>query len=153
MDEVALLSAISRRKKIAAEFVTSSKLWHTSASQQRVPEEAGRLSYYLTGRSFIGRSSRSVEAMDAALPIGAPRVGSVSPVPLATASPLERTMSQKKAKGVPYGAVVHFTTHYINQRMLRPWKMGDPKTCTGSGFYIGERRILTNSHVVHNATR
>jgi S1-C subfamily serine protease len=30
--------------------------------------------------------------------------------------------------------------------------MKDPKTRTGSGFYIGNKRILTNSHVVHNAT-
>lgn len=51
-----------------------------------------------------------------------------------------------------YGAVIHFTTHYVNPQLLRPWKMGDPHTCTGTGFFIGDRRIVTNSHVVHNHT-
>lgn len=51
-----------------------------------------------------------------------------------------------------YAAVIHFTTHYVNPQMLRPWKMGDPHTCTGTGFFIGDKRILTNSHVVHNHT-
>lgn len=51
-----------------------------------------------------------------------------------------------------YAAVIHFTTHYVNPQMLRPWKMGDPHTCTGTGFFIGDRRILTNSHVIHNHT-
>mmetsp|Transcript_90889 Transcript_90889/g.142770 ORF Transcript_90889/g.142770 Transcript_90889/m.142770 type:complete len:541 (-) Transcript_90889:56-1678(-) len=58
-------------------------------------------------------------------------------------------------KAVPeilYGAVIHFTTHYVNPQLLRPWKMGDPHTCTGTGFFIGDRRILTNSHVIHNHT-
>jgi S1-C subfamily serine protease len=75
----------------------------------------------------------------------------------------EKPVSDKSAiKGPPtpkqaapeilYGACIHFTTHYVNPQMLRPWKMGDPHTCTGTGFFIGDRRILTNSHVVHNHT-
>jgi len=57
-----------------------------------------------------------------------------------------------KVPEILYGAVIHFTTHYVNPQMLRPWKMGDPHTCTGTGFFIGDKRILTNSHVIHNHT-
>jgi len=90
---------------------------------------------------------------------------SLSVAPLSLETPLaftpEKPLLAKVApalelkQAVPeilYGAVIHFTTHYVNPQLLRPWKMGDPHTCTGTGFFIGERRILTNSHVIHNHT-
>jgi len=61
-------------------------------------------------------------------------------------------VDRKQLSEIQYGAVIHFTTHYVNPQLLRPWKMGDPHTCTGTGFYIGDKRVITNSHVVHNHT-
>ncbi len=33
-----------------------------------------------------------------------------------------------------------------------PWKKQPPTSSSGTGFYIGDRRILTNAHVIANAT-
>lgn len=35
---------------------------------------------------------------------------------------------------------------------MKPWKVSDPQTSTGTGFYLGEKLIITNSHVIHNNT-
>lgn len=76
----------------------------------------------------------------------------VAPVP-EKAQDIERHVPLKRTVGeILFGAVIHFTTHYVNPQMLRPWKMGDPHTCTGTGFFIGNKKILTNSHVIHNHT-
>lgn len=53
---------------------------------------------------------------------------------------------------IPFGAVVHFTNHSLAPSQLHPWKAGTAKTFRGTGFYIGEQRIITNSHVIHNQT-
>jgi len=75
------------------------------------------------------------------------------PVPFSPEKALNNKAGLNKVvPEILYGAVIHFTTHYVNPQMLRPWKMGDPHTCTGTGFFIGDRRILTNSHVIHNHT-
>jgi len=75
------------------------------------------------------------------------------PIPFTPEKPLNTKAGLKQVvPEILYGAVIHFTTHYVNPQMLRPWKMGDPHTCTGTGFFIGDRRILTNSHVIHNHT-
>ena len=46
-----------------------------------------------------------------------------------------------------------FKIHVTFQRpdYAIPWQGGAPSRGTGSGFYIGKRRILTNAHVVSNA--
>jgi S1-C subfamily serine protease len=54
--------------------------------------------------------------------------------------------------GVPFGSVIHFTTHSVAPMVLKPWKVGDPQTSTGTGFFLGNKTIITNSHVVHNHT-
>ena len=37
--------------------------------------------------------------------------------------------------------------------LSNPWKRGGTKQSTGSGIWLGERRILTNEHVVDYATQ
>ena len=37
-------------------------------------------------------------------------------------------------------------------KLSSPWKTGSPKESTGTGFYIGKNRIVTNCHVVKHAT-
>ena len=34
----------------------------------------------------------------------------------------------------------------------KEWKVATPSVSTGTGFYIGHKRILTNCHVVRHAT-
>ena len=34
----------------------------------------------------------------------------------------------------------------------RPWKVNSPGMATGTGFHIGNRRILTNNHVIEFGT-
>ena len=48
--------------------------------------------------------------------------------------------------------MIHFTTHSIAPTLLKPWKVGDPKSSTGTGFHIGGRKVITNSHVIHHGT-
>lgn len=53
---------------------------------------------------------------------------------------------------LPFEAVIHFTNSDANPNLLSPWKMMAPNTSTGTGFSIGNKRILTNCHVVCDAT-
>eukprot|EP01045_Picozoa_sp_COSAG04_P005711 COSAG04_NODE_268_length_18517_cov_9.260940_12_plen_328_part_00 len=55
-------------------------------------------------------------------------------------------------ESIPFGAVIHFTNHAVSPLLLKPWKVADPQASTGTGFYIGEKRIITNSHVIHHST-
>ena len=55
-------------------------------------------------------------------------------------------------EGIPFGAVIHFTNHSVAPMLLKPWKVGDPQASTGTGFYIGDKTIITNSHVIHDNT-
>ena len=53
---------------------------------------------------------------------------------------------------IAFGAVVHFTNHSVSPSQLHAWKAGAAKTYTGTGFYMGNKMIITNSHVIHNQT-
>jgi hypothetical protein len=53
---------------------------------------------------------------------------------------------------VPFNALIHFLTFSTELELSKPWQMKKPMVSTGTGFYIGNRRILTNSHVIRNAT-
>ena len=61
-------------------------------------------------------------------------------------------VNRKILPEIPFGAVIHFTNHSVAPLCLKPWKVGDPQSSTGTGFYIGDKTIITNSHVVHNHT-
>ncbi|KAJ1620406.1 hypothetical protein T492DRAFT_888767 [Pavlovales sp. CCMP2436] len=47
---------------------------------------------------------------------------------------------------VPFGALIHFMTFSTEPELSKPWQMKKPQVSTGTGFYIGNKRILTNSH-------
>eukprot|EP01052_Picozoa_sp_SAG31_P043023 SAG31_NODE_7033_length_1809_cov_1.126316_1_plen_115_part_00 len=68
------------------------------------------------------------------------------------ALPAKSNVDRKQLGAIPYKSVINFTNHYVEQNVLRPWKMDDPRTARGTGFYIGDKRILTNAHVVHEHT-
>ena len=53
---------------------------------------------------------------------------------------------------LPFEAVIHFTNSDAVLNLVSPWKVMSPKTCTGTGFAIGDKKILTNCHVVAAAT-
>eukprot|EP00038_Savillea_parva_P001566 m.105281 g.105281 ORF g.105281 m.105281 type:complete len:559 (-) comp10548_c0_seq1:1400-3076(-) len=55
-------------------------------------------------------------------------------------------------QGLPFGCVIHFTNAYAELDCLRPWKVNSPGIATGTGFYIGNKRIITNNHVVDSGT-
>lgn len=56
------------------------------------------------------------------------------------------------AGGITYGAVIHFTCHAVEPNVLKPWKVFDPEKGTGTGFYVGNKTIITNHHVIANST-
>ena len=48
-------------------------------------------------------------------------------------------------------STVKIYNHYVFPNYLRPWTKHEGQSCSGSGFAIEGRRILTNSHVVNHA--
>lgn len=67
-------------------------------------------------------------------------------------APVPGFIVQNVEKEIIYRAVIHFTVNKVDLKLTSPWKTGSPKESTGTGFYIGDRRIITNSHVVRNAS-
>ena len=53
---------------------------------------------------------------------------------------------------LPYESIIHFTNSNARLNLFSPWKVHSPQTSTGTGFYIGNKRILTNCHVVKDNT-
>ncbi len=53
----------------------------------------------------------------------------------------------------PYAAVVRVENSAIQPDYATPWNAGSPRGGSGSGFYIGDNRFLTNAHVVSNSAR
>jgi S1-C subfamily serine protease len=56
-----------------------------------------------------------------------------------------------------FGAVVLLEVSYVEPEYLRPWQKSRQGSCTGTGFVVpddetGTRRLLTNLHVVQDAT-
>ena len=60
--------------------------------------------------------------------------------------------SEADSTGLPFEAVIHFTNSDAILNLAAPWKVNAPTTSTGTGFAIGNKRILTNCHVVHGNT-
>mmetsp|Transcript_96497 Transcript_96497/g.191197 ORF Transcript_96497/g.191197 Transcript_96497/m.191197 type:complete len:537 (+) Transcript_96497:166-1776(+) len=54
--------------------------------------------------------------------------------------------------GITYGATIHFTCHSVKPNVLKPWKVFDPEKSTGTGFYVGNKMVITNHHVIANST-
>lgn len=53
---------------------------------------------------------------------------------------------------LPYESIIHFTNSSAELSLAVPYRVHPPQASTGSGFYIGNRMILTNSHVVRDST-
>ena len=53
---------------------------------------------------------------------------------------------------IPWGAVIYFSVSSVSCNLKNPWKTEDPQRWHGTGFYIGNKRIITNHHVIDNAT-
>lgn len=60
-----------------------------------------------------------------------------------------------------FGAIVLLEVSYVEPDYLRPWQKSPQGSCTGTGFAVpddaeggegGRRRLLTNLHVVQDAT-
>lgn len=49
-------------------------------------------------------------------------------------------------------SVFKIETTSQDRNFLNPWRMRSPDNASGTGFYIGNGRILTNAHVVSNAS-
>lgn len=49
-------------------------------------------------------------------------------------------------------SVFRIETTGQERNFINPWRLAAPDRWSGTGFYIGEGRILTNAHVVANAT-
>jgi len=50
---------------------------------------------------------------------------------------------------VQVACVVKLFVKKVNALQMGPWKMSSESSCTGSGFILSNKRILTNAHVVH----
>lgn len=49
-------------------------------------------------------------------------------------------------------SVFKIETTSQDRNFLNPWRLRSPENSSGTGFYIGDERILTNAHVVANAS-
>jgi S1-C subfamily serine protease len=49
-------------------------------------------------------------------------------------------------------SVFRIETTAQDRNFTNPWRLGSPDMWSGTGFYIGDGRILTNAHVVANAS-
>jgi len=52
-----------------------------------------------------------------------------------------------------FDAIVRVEVSALVPDYRTPWNAGSPAGGSGSGFFIGDKRFLTNAHVVSNATR
>jgi S1-C subfamily serine protease len=69
-----------------------------------------------------------------------------------SAASVGETSSGSTSVPIPWGAVMHFSVVSVLPNLQNPWKTETAKKWTGSGFYVGNKRILTNNHVIYFAT-
>lgn len=76
-----------------------------------------------------------------------------SPIPVVQRSTsFAASGGDERGETIPFDAVIHCTNNFVTLQLTAPWKVSNPSTATGTGFSIGNRRILTNSHVVRDST-
>jgi S1-C subfamily serine protease len=77
-----------------------------------------------------------------------PSVDPALSVPL----PIADTIITDTESLLAYRAIIYFYVDRVVIDLAHPWKTGNPGASTGTGFYIGNKRIITNCHVVSNST-
>lgn len=127
MDRVAAFAEDSSRSTGSGRF--SITLPSRSASEQQ-PPTPGRM---LSRDGSVSRSLRNLSRQQS-------NVGSMPEDSMGSTGML------------PFEAVIHFTNSDAVLNLISPWKVQSPSTSTGTGFCIGDKRILTNCHVVQAAT-
>jgi len=83
-----------------------------------------------------------------------PELG-ISRPPLARVTSFERSISRDAVPpmlSTSFGSVVLLEVRKVSRIYLRPWQMSRQWSSSGTGFAIGDKRILTNDHVVKHAT-
>lgn len=69
---------------------------------------------------------------------------------------LRRTISVEEAKlethALPTDVVVKVHGTGVRPSYLQPWQVKGQRSWTGTGFFVAGRRIMTNAHVVEDAT-
>jgi S1-C subfamily serine protease len=53
----------------------------------------------------------------------------------------------------PWESIVRIEASFLLPDYRTPWNAGRPSGGSGTGFYIGQNRFLTNAHVVSNSTK
>lgn len=104
-----------------------------------------------TGAGFLGISLALAAAWVAAAHAtttapGAARAGQAEPSAGGDASGADPTAATLRK------SVVNFTCKIETRSAMRPWKLDPVEEIGGSGVVIGPGLILTNAHVVHQAT-
>eukprot|EP00049_Salpingoeca_infusionum_P010645 m.183945 g.183945 ORF g.183945 m.183945 type:complete len:655 (+) comp14705_c0_seq3:47-2011(+) len=90
------------------------------------------------------RPVRRVSSSDVSDDVRAP-----PPLPAAAAFVAPPTPPRRS---LPVASVVKIFTITSKPNYMQPWQMGRQEACTGSGFIIVGKRILTNAHVVSDYT-
>jgi len=88
------------------------------------------------GSSRFGRSGRVVSAVALSVLL----------------CPHEARPAPAAPGGDPREAVLKIYATQLSQNFGAPWKPGNSRTVSGSGFVVAGGRILTNAHVVSNST-
>ena len=73
------------------------------------------------------------------------------PMLLGRALSLQEAREQADGE-LPVGCVVKIHSTGVEPNYTSPWRVKEQQSWTGSGFCISGRRIITNAHVVENAT-
>lgn len=71
----------------------------------------------------------------------------------AFASPLFLSAQPIEATSDAWAGIVNINAASLTPNYREPWNGGRPGGGSGTGFYIGENRFLTNAHVVSNAAK
>jgi len=89
--------------------------------------------------------------------VDAPPLSEAVPPPFTQSEGSIRHLTHMHEDDIPdlssrFGSIVLLEVSYVEPNYLRPWQKRSQGSCTGSGFAISGRRILTNQHVVQDAT-
>jgi len=99
---------------------------------------------------FLALSSVAAQPVPPDPPVGSDDVGEEVPVPAGStvSMPADITESARQVEN----SIVKIYTTTAAPDYFTPWRLMNPGQGTGSGALISEQRILTNAHVIANAS-